>query len=127
MAMLLGVPNSSYIDLTDIAGYGYTFDKTFDKKDIRTKANMHYFCTLFDRNYLYKGVAMYKSLESICSSFHLFILCMDDDTYDTLKLLGLENCSLIRLVDFEDEQLLQAKQDRSRAEYCWTCTPSLPL
>ena len=30
MAMLLGVPNSSYIDLTDIAGYGYTFDKTFD-------------------------------------------------------------------------------------------------
>ena len=37
MAMLLGVPNSSFIDLTDIAGYGYTFDKTFDKKDIRTK------------------------------------------------------------------------------------------
>ena len=37
MAMLLGVQNSSYIDLTDIAGYGYTFDKTFDKKDIRTK------------------------------------------------------------------------------------------
>jgi len=31
MAMLLGVPNSSYIDLTNIAGYGYTFDKTFDK------------------------------------------------------------------------------------------------
>ena len=35
--MLLGVPNSSYIDLTDIAGYGYTFDKQYDKKDIRTK------------------------------------------------------------------------------------------
>ena len=37
MAMLLGIPNSSYISLTNIAGYGYTFNKTFDKKDIRTK------------------------------------------------------------------------------------------
>jgi hypothetical protein len=37
MAMLLGVPNSSYVNLTDLAGYGYTFTKEMDKKDIRTK------------------------------------------------------------------------------------------
>ena len=37
MAMLLGVPNSSYINLTDLAGYGYTFSTNYDKQDIRTK------------------------------------------------------------------------------------------
>jgi hypothetical protein len=37
MAMLIGIPNSSYITLDDIAGYGYQFEKEFDKKDIRTK------------------------------------------------------------------------------------------
>jgi len=37
MAMLLGIPNSSYIEIGDTANYGYTFDKVYDKKDIRTK------------------------------------------------------------------------------------------
>ena len=37
MAMLLGIPNSSYITLSDHAGYGYRFGATVDKKDIRTK------------------------------------------------------------------------------------------
>jgi hypothetical protein len=37
MAMLLGVPNSSYVNLTDLAGYGYTFSTNYDKQDIRTK------------------------------------------------------------------------------------------
>ena len=35
--MLLGVPNSSYIELQDQAGYGYNFQEELNKKDIRTK------------------------------------------------------------------------------------------
>ena len=35
--MLLGVANSSYVTLTNYAGYGYTFTDNFDKVDIRTK------------------------------------------------------------------------------------------
>jgi hypothetical protein len=35
--------------------------------------------------------------------------------------------TLIRLADFEDKELLAVKETRSKAEYCWTCTPSLPL
>ena len=37
MAILLGVPNSSYITITDHASYGYRFGAQLDKKDIRTK------------------------------------------------------------------------------------------
>tara|TARA_Y100000592_G_C5455220_1_gene311010 strand:- start:444 stop:818 length:375 start_codon:yes stop_codon:yes gene_type:complete len=37
MAMLLGIPNSSFIEIGDTANYGYTFEKLYDKKDLRTK------------------------------------------------------------------------------------------
>ena len=37
MAMLIGIPNSGYITLDEVAGYGYTFNRILDKKDIRTK------------------------------------------------------------------------------------------
>lgn len=57
----------------------------------------------------------------------LHVLCMDDIVFDALDRLNLDNIQLIRLNDFEDDELRKAKRDRSIAEYCWTCTPSLPL
>lgn len=86
-----------------------------------------YFCTLFDRNYLYKGLALYNSLVEHCQDFILYILCMDTFTYEVLKKLDLTDCILIKLDDFEDDELKRIKPTRSVAEYCWTCTPSLPL
>jgi len=90
---------------------------------------MHYdFCTLFDRDYLFKGLALLESLErSIQGAFTLYVLCMDDTVYDVMRSMRLPQVQLIALADFEDEELLTAKATRSRAEYCWTCTPSLPL
>jgi len=35
--ILLGVANSSYVTLTNYAGYGYSFTENLDKQDIRTK------------------------------------------------------------------------------------------
>lgn len=87
----------------------------------------HNFCTLFDRNYLFKGLAMYNSLLANCPDFTLWVLCMDDLTHDVLKGLKLEKARLVRLCEFEDEELKKAKPTRTVAEYCWTCTPSLPL
>lgn len=86
-----------------------------------------YYCTLFDRNYLFKGVALYRSLEAFGGDFILHILCMDDVTYDVLTRMNLTRSRLIRRDDFEDPDLLRVKPSRSVAEYCWTCTPSLPL
>lgn len=85
------------------------------------------FCTLFDRNYLYKGLVLYKSLIRHCPLFHLYVLCFDDTTYDVLQKLDLPQMTLISMGEFEDAELLKAKQDRSIGEYCWTCTSSLIL
>jgi GT2 family glycosyltransferase len=88
----------------------------------------HYtFCTLFDRNYLFRGVALYRSLERWAGDFTLDILCMDDASHDALARLGLPKARLIRLSEFEDSELRKAKATRSTIEYFWTCTPSLPL
>ena len=81
---------------------------------------MRYFCTLFDSNYLLKGLAMLRSLEENCPSAHVYVLCMDDKTLHVLKSLELAFITCVPLADVEDEELLQAKQTRGVAEYCWT-------
>ena len=85
------------------------------------------FCTLFDSNYLTRGLALYESLEKVCSSFHLYVIAFNEECYEYLKKVRLPNLTAIALKDFEDEELLQIKPSRSVAEYCWTCTPSVIL
>jgi hypothetical protein len=54
---------------------------------------------------------------------------MDSACYEVLARLDLPRLKLISLEDFErgDDSLALAKQNRSRIEYYFTCTPSLPL
>ena len=90
---------------------------------------MYYFCTYFDSNYLTRGLALYRSLVRHAAPFRLWVLCFDDLAYETLQRLNLHEVVPISLRDFEDgdEELLQAKGNRSRIEYYFTCTPTLPL
>jgi len=89
---------------------------------------MYFFCTYFDQHYLDKGLALYKSLVRHCTPFKLWILCMDETTYQTLSGMQLPHVQIISLADFEnnDPLLLAAKKNRSLIEYYFTCTPSLP-
>lgn len=87
---------------------------------------MHHFCTLFDSNYLLKGVAMLRTLKQHCPEAHVHVLCMDEQTREILGQLNLPHVSCIALAEVEDVELLAVKPSRSMAEYCWTLSPCLP-
>lgn len=86
---------------------------------------MYNYCTLFDSNYLTRGLALYESLKRHSTDFHLYIFAFDDRSLNLLKKLSLEYVTVIGLPEFEDKKLLAIKPTRTVGEYCWTCTPSV--
>jgi len=91
---------------------------------------MYHFCTYFDKNYLSRGVTLYRSLTACCEvPFRFYVLCLDQDTFDILGSLGDESIIPVRLEEVElwDEELLVAKQNRSLIEYYFTLSPVFPL
>ena len=81
------------------------------------------FCTLFDSYYLDKGIALYKSLERVTNDFKLFVFCFDEKSFSVLSKMNFSHMVIIHHSSFETKELLEKKKERSKAEYCWTCTP----
>ncbi len=91
---------------------------------------MLFYATLFDSNYLSKGLALYSSLVShLSSDFKLFVLCLDETTFDYLVNAKYKSIHPIPLSELEknDEKLMTAKNNRGKVEYYFTLSPVLPL
>src|SRR4051812_37119156 len=87
---------------------------------------MKNFYTIFDTEFLAKGLALHDSLMRHCpEGFTLWVLCLDDACFSLLKELDLPNSRLLSLHDVEDEDLLAAKKTRTLREYSWTMKPSV--
>jgi hypothetical protein len=88
---------------------------------------MHLYCTLFDRNYLSRGLALYASLVRHRREFRLAVLCLDNATHGALEELALPGIELVTLSSLEDSdpELSRAKAQRSKVEYYFTCKPVL--
>lgn len=86
-----------------------------------------YYCTYFDSGYLTRGLALFHSLQTHAQPFVLWVLCFDDVVAGQIKALNHPQLRPIQLSDFErgDTALSQAKSNRSKLEYYFTCTPSL--
>jgi len=87
------------------------------------------FCTLFDVNYLPRGLVLYRSLERVCSSFRLRVFCMDDEAETILRSFALPHMTIVGLDELErhNSELLSVKPTRTQLEYCWTATPAVAL
>ncbi|MFN8114707.1 MAG: glycosyl transferase [Bacteroidia bacterium] len=85
------------------------------------------FVTLFNSNYLSRGMVLYESLQKHCPDFKLFVIAFDDITYNYFQKFPQKNLTVISLSQFEDDKLLAVKPTRSAGEYCWTCTASTVL
>lgn len=81
------------------------------------------FCTLFDSNYLDKGITLYQSMKKCLNNFKLYVFAFDERCCEILKKENLENVTVVSLKQFETEELLKVKKERTAAEYCWTCSP----
>ena len=79
-----------------------------------------YFCTLFDSNYLIKGLTMIQSLAEFCEDFEIYVLCLDCKTKNILEKINNSHIKCIELFEVENNDLLKAKKDRTKTEYCWT-------
>ena len=87
------------------------------------------FCTLFDVNYLPRGLVLYRSLERTAIDFRLHVFCMDEESEHVLRRLSLPRLVVVPLRELEryDAELLAVKPTRTQVEYCWTATPAVCL
>jgi len=83
------------------------------------------FCTLCDKNYLFRVLALYYSLSDQSDNFRLWILCTDLITYNLLEKMSLPCITIIHIQDIETPELLTIKTGRNTAEYSWTLKPYL--
>lgn len=86
-----------------------------------------YYCTLFDQNYLARGLALHASLTAHDQGSILVALCLDDTTFRVLSSLqrpGLRPLSLAAL-EQSDADLAATRASRSAAEYYFTCKSGL--
>jgi hypothetical protein len=87
---------------------------------------MNFYCTHFDINYTGHARSLYDSLCRHEPSFRLFMFCMDEASMDHLSALQLEHATLISYKELEafTPGLTEAKNNRSRVEYFYTCSPA---
>ena len=81
------------------------------------------YCTLFDSFFLSRGLALYYSLSETTPAFKLYVFPFDKKASNVLRAMALDNLIIVEQEEFENEELLKIKSERTRGEYCWTCTP----
>lgn len=87
-----------------------------------TEQDKMVFCTLFDSNYLDKGLALYTSMKEHIPAFKLYIFAFDDRCFEVLSDMHLKNVIVLSINDIMDDTLQRIKEERTRAEFGWTCT-----
>lgn len=81
------------------------------------------YCTLFDSFFLSRGLALYYSLKETTPDFKLYVFPFDKKAADVLKAMNFDNLVIVEQDEFENDELRKIKTQRTRGEYCWTCTP----
>lgn len=86
----------------------------------------YHFTMILSDMHLFKALPLYFSLCTKCNkSFELFILCMSEKVYRILDKIKFDNVKIVLIDELEKNnlELIQARNNRSFHEYCWTVKP----
>lgn len=81
--------------------------------------------TICDKNYLVRALALYNSIIKNIPDSIFWFLCADEDSKHILQSFNLPNTVIINFDDLNDPELLEAKNNRSFAEFIFTSKPAL--
>jgi hypothetical protein len=81
------------------------------------------YCTLFDKNYLYQGVALHDSLQVVARDFDLYALAMDDEAFDMLGKLGRKSLVPVRVDDLLTDEVRAVRSRTTHGQFCWVNQP----
>lgn len=86
------------------------------------------YTTITDVHYLVRAWALYRSLLPWLGQDDIFAFyCVDDDAADLLASLNPAKAWIVRTQEYETPSLAEARGNRARNEYCWTCKPAIIL
>lgn len=81
------------------------------------------FCTLFDRNYLYQGLALHRSLLRHAGSFRLYALCMDVTAYALLRRMECATLIPLSVDELLTPEIAAVRARTTHGQFCWVCQP----
>jgi hypothetical protein len=85
------------------------------------------FAVIVDSGYLTRALVLHRSLRDFAGKVSLEIVCVDVEARRLLEQLELDGVGVLDIAELEayDPALVEAKPNRTIAEYCWTAKPSL--
>jgi hypothetical protein len=87
---------------------------------------MHYdFCTLTDKNFAYKCLALFNSIQDHMPNSTFWVLCLDTESEQLFKKLNISQIKILRIQDLHNSKLEQTRTARTKQEFAWTCKPAL--
>lgn len=81
------------------------------------------FVTYFDHKYLPQGMTLINSLKINCPDAKIFVFALDEITYKTLSTLDKNTIVVFNLDDLLNDELKEARSNRTNREFIWTLTP----
>ena len=82
------------------------------------------FCTLFDSNYLDKGLVLLDSLKRLNIDFKLYVLAMNDKCYEVLSDVMKSNAPDKELLPFSLGTFLESKHPELGLNFAGPARPS---
>ena len=86
-----------------------------------------YYATLFDYNYISYGCTLITSINAVSDNHLIFVFCFDNDALQFMQEKKLSNVYLVSIDELmlNLKELNDAKKNRSRTEFFYTCSPAI--